>query len=201
MSLPPIKKPSDIREFIVEKAQIFPKNTVILSPDAGLFKGAFKNPQVQLISENRTIYTENIVLSDHVPLEEIWVSDEMLSELEIEESVKIQVLPLSRTPPDSYWLLRQRMVQKRPFKQNEITMIVNDIAHHRLSQLEKTAFVLSQVFDPFNMDEIEELSKAMAQTGEMIDFGHETCFDKHSTGGVPGNKVSLLIVPIIAAAG
>jgi AMP phosphorylase len=51
------------------------------------------------------------------------------------------------------------------------------------------------------MDEIEELTRAMAQTGEMIDFGQHTIFDKHSTGGVPGNKVTLLIVPIIAASG
>ncbi|MFX1516130.1 MAG: thymidine phosphorylase [Promethearchaeota archaeon] len=201
MSLPPIKKPSDVREFIVDKVQIFPNNTVILSPDAGLFTGAFKNPQVQLISDSHTVFTEHIVLSDQCPLKEIWVSDEMLNKLEIEEGTKIQVVPLSRTPPDSYALLRRRMVQKRSFKQNEITMLVNDIAYHRLSQLEKTAFVLSQIFDPFNMDEIEELARAMAQTGEMIDFGQETCFGKHSTGGVPGNKVSLLIVPIVASAG
>ena len=201
MSRSLIKKPADIREFVVEKAHIFPKNTVILSPDTGLFKGTFKNPQIQLISDTHTIFTEHIVLSKGVPVEEIWLSDEMLKELEIEAGGKLQVLPLSRTPPDSYWLIRKRMVQKRPFKHNEIAMVVNDIAHHRLNQLEKTAFVLSQVFDPFNMDEVEELSRAMAQTGEMIDFGQETCFGKHSTGGVPGSKVSLLIVPIIASAG
>ncbi|UCE14638.1 MAG: AMP phosphorylase [Candidatus Heimdallarchaeota archaeon] len=201
MSRPIIKKPADIHEFKVEKAQIFPKNTVILSPKAGLFTGGFKNPQVQLVSSTRTVFTEHIVLSDHVPVEEIWVSDEMLDELDIEEGEILQVLPLSRTPPDSYWLIRKRMVQKRPFKPTEITAVVNDIAYHRLSQLEKTAFVLSQVFDPFSMDEIEELSRAMAETGEIIDFGQQTVFGKHSTGGVPGNKVSLLIVPIIAASG
>ena len=196
-----IKKPAEVHELVIVKAQIFPKNTVILSPNTGLFKGSFKNPQIQLIAGKHTVFTEHIVLSDHVPVEEIWVSDEMLINLEIEEGGKIQVLPLSRTPPDSYWLIRKRMVQKRPFKSNEISMIVNDIAYHRLNQLEKTTFVLSQVFDPFNMDEIEELTRAMAETGEIIDFGQDTVFDKHSTGGVPGNKVSLLIVPIVASAG
>ncbi len=201
----PIKKKSQIHNFIVEKVQIFPKHTVILNPETGLFKGTFKNPQIQLVADSgqqvKKVFTEHIVLSDHVPTGQIWVSGEMLSELEIEEGKTIQVSPLSRTPPDSYYLIRKRMVKKRLFKTSEIAMIVNDIANHRLNQLEKAAFVLSQIFEPFNMDEIEELTRAMADTGEMIDFGQHTVFDKHSTGGVPGNKVTLLIVPIIAAAG
>jgi AMP phosphorylase len=40
----------------------------------------------------------------------------------------------------------------------------------------------------------------MAHSGEVLEFGHDV-FDKHSTGGVPGNKVTLIIVPIVAAAG
>jgi AMP phosphorylase len=50
------------------------------------------------------------------------------------------------------------------------------------------------------MDEIEMLCKAIANSGEILDFPI-TCYDKHSLGGVPGNKVTLLIVPIIASAG
>lgn len=199
------KRKSQIYNFIVEKVQIYPKHTVILNPETGLFKGTFKNPQIQLIADlgqqAKKVFTEHIVLSDHVPTDQIWVSGEMLSELEIEEGKTIQVSPLSRTPPDSYYLIRKRMVKKRLFKPSEIAMIVNDIANHSLNQLEKAAFVLTQIFEPFNMDEIEELTRAMAETGEMIDFGQHTVFDKHSTGGVPGNKVTLLIVPIIAAAG
>ena len=197
-----VKKKSSPQEFIVEKAEIFPKHTVIINPNTGLFKGKFKNPQVQLVTEGGVhVYTEHIVLSDHVPENKIWLSEEMLTELEIDEGAGIRVLPLSRTPPDSYYLIRNRMIKKRGFQTSEIEQIVFDIANNSLNQLEKSAFVLSQVFDPFTMDEIEELTRAMAKTGEIIDFGQHTVFDKHSTGGVPGNKVSLLIVPIIAAAG
>jgi AMP phosphorylase len=199
------KKKSPVHNFIVERAQIFPKQTVILNPETGLFKRTFKNPQIQLVNDAglqpRKVFTEHIVLSDHVPIDKIWVSGEMISELEIDEGAYIQVSSLSRTPPDSYYLIRKRMMKKRLFQTSEIAMIVNDIANNRLNQLEKAAFVLTQLFEPFNMDEIEELTRAMAETGEMIDFGQHTVFDKHSTGGVPGNKVTLLIVPIIAAAG
>ncbi len=199
--IPVPRKKSSALKFKAENVSVYPKHTVILSPETGLFKGSFKNPQIQLISPTQTVFTEHIVISDHVPVDKIWISSEMLSELDAEDGDTIQVLPLSRTPPDSYYLIRKRMMERRPFKKNEIEQVVNDIAYHRLNQLEKAAFVLSQIFEPFSMDEIEELTQAMAQTGEMIDFGQHTVFDKHSTGGVPGNKVTLLIVPIIAASG
>ena len=198
---PVVRKKSHKLKFTAEKVRVYPRHTVFLSPETGLFKGSFKNPQIQLISPTHTVFTEHIVISDHVPVDKIWVSKEMLKELDAEDGDIIQVLPLSRTPPDSYYLIRKRMMHRRAFKGNEIEQVVNDIAYHRLNQLEKAAFVLSQIFEPFNMDEIEQLSRAMAQTGEMIDFGQHTVFDKHSTGGVPGNKVTLLIVPIIAASG
>jgi AMP phosphorylase len=199
--IPVSRKVSSALKFTAEKVSVYPKHTVILSPETGLFKGSFKNPQIQLISPTQTVFTEHIVISDHVPVDKIWISSEMLNELDAEDGDTIQVLPLSRTPPDSYYLIRKRMMQRRAFKTNEIEQVVKDIAYHRLNQLEKAAFVLSQIFEPFSMDEIEELTRAMAQTGEMIDFGQHTVFDKHSTGGVPGNKVTLLIVPIIAASG
>ncbi|MGQ9720196.1 MAG: AMP phosphorylase [Candidatus Jordarchaeum sp.] len=82
----------------------------------------------------------------------------------------------------------------------EIHAIIGDIVEGNLSELEIAAFVLSQQFVGMSLDEIEHLTRSMVETGEKIDFD-EPAFDKHSVGGVPGNKVSLLIVPIVAAAG
>jgi AMP phosphorylase len=41
----------------------------------------------------------------------------------------------------------------------------------------------------------------MVNTGEQIKFASKPIVDKHSIGGVPGNKISLLVVPILAASG
>jgi AMP phosphorylase len=63
-----------------------------------------------------------------------------------------------------------------------------------------SAFVLTQYFQSLAMDEIDSLTRALAESGDLIDFPMPV-YDKHSIGGVPGNKISLLIVPIVAAAG
>ncbi len=82
----------------------------------------------------------------------------------------------------------------------QIHEIVQDIVDGELSEIEIAAFVLAQQFVGMSMDETEYLTRSMVETGEKIDFD-EPAFDKHSAGGVPGNKVSLLIVPIVAASG
>ena len=83
---------------------------------------------------------------------------------------------------------------------DEIHKIVEDIATGNIGPLETLAFALTEYFVGLDMNEIEYLTRSMAEVGDRLDFG-EPVYDKHSIGGVPGNKVSLLIVPIVAASG
>jgi AMP phosphorylase len=82
----------------------------------------------------------------------------------------------------------------------ETLRIVKDTVSHSLSELEISAFLMAEEYVGMNMDEVEDLTRSIVETGDTIDFG-ETIVDKHSIGGVPGNKVTLLIVPIVAVAG
>ncbi|MHA1471037.1 MAG: hypothetical protein ACTSSP_10835 [Candidatus Asgardarchaeia archaeon] len=94
----------------------------------------------------------------------------------------------------------KKKMEGKALTKEEIYAIIKDIVEGNLSQLEIAAFAIAQKYLGMSLDEIEYLSRAMADTGEKIEFD-EMVFDKHSIGGVPGNKVSLLIVPIVAAAG
>jgi AMP phosphorylase len=51
------------------------------------------------------------------------------------------------------------------------------------------------------MGEVAALSHAMAETGKKLKFKGKEVFDKHSIGGIPGDKTSMILVPVIAAAG
>jgi AMP phosphorylase len=101
--------------------------------------------------------------------------------------------------PPSVEYIRKKM-HRAPLTKPELLRIVKDTISRSLSTLEIAAFLMTEEFVGMSMDEIEGLTRAMVETGETIDFG-ETIVDKHSIGGVPGNKVTLLIVPIVAAAG
>ncbi|MHA2363588.1 MAG: thymidine phosphorylase [Candidatus Hodarchaeales archaeon] len=147
------------------------------------------------------IFCNEILILDQIPSGHVGLPLNVFQRLKLdlkEPQAVICRLEL-REIPDSYRLIKKRM--KFPefrFNQEEINLIVNDTVSGRLSNLEKTAFVMSQHFQEFSMDEVEYFTKAMAYSGETIDFD-EVTYDKHSLGGVPGNKVTLLIVPIIAS--
>jgi AMP phosphorylase len=79
--------------------------------------------------------------------------------------------------------------------------IVKDVVERHLSEVEIAGFLTALNINGLSMGESEALSKAMVETGETISFGEPPILDKHSIGGIPGDKTSLLIVPIVAAAG
>lgn len=83
---------------------------------------------------------------------------------------------------------------------NEIRKIIEDVVKNRLSEIEITAFVTSLYHYGISIQEATALSRAMAATGKTLKW-KKTIYDKHSIGGVPGDKTSMVLVPVVAAAG
>jgi thymidine phosphorylase len=79
--------------------------------------------------------------------------------------------------------------------------IVGDIAAHRYSKIELTAFVVACNRAELDREEVCFLTEAMVDTGRRLDWGQPVVVDKHCIGGIPGNRTSMLVVPIVAAAG
>jgi AMP phosphorylase len=128
---------------------------------------------------------------------QLGVYKDLLTEFPTEDGELVD-LSIAPTPP-SVDYIRKKM-KGDSLEKPEILSIVKDTISHSLSELEIAAFLMSEEYVGMNMDEIEDLTRAIAETGSIIDFG-EPIVDKHSIGGVPGNKVTLLIVPIVAAGG
>jgi len=111
---------------------------------------------------------------------------------------EIEVTPIEK--PRSLSYIKKKMDGGELSKQ-EFTEIIRDVLDNHLSETEIAAFISALYINEMSMDETEALTRTLAETGELIDFKGRVIYDKHSIGGVPGNKVSLLIVPIVAAAG
>lgn len=82
----------------------------------------------------------------------------------------------------------------------EIFTLMDEIGNQRLSPVLTTYFAAAGFKEGFSEDELYYLTKAMAETGQMLHF-RGVVADKHSTGGVAGTRTTMILVPIIAAAG
>lgn len=136
--------------------------------------------------------TKSIVQVDQVGLPRTVAQDLKVRE---GEAVSIQPIPA----PTSVKYVQAKM-RGRKLGREELYSIVRDVVDRNLSELEMAAFVMAEQYYGMEEDELLWLTRAISETGTQIDF-EKPVYDKHSIGGVPGNKVSLIIVPIIAAAG
>jgi AMP phosphorylase len=103
-------------------------------------------------------------------------------------------------PPESLAYIKSRLAGKI-LKPQEIKQILRDVVDNKLSEIEITSFVISLYHRSMSMEEIAALSMAMVETGRHIKISSKTLYDKHSIGGAPGDKTSMILVPTIAAAG
>jgi thymidine phosphorylase len=79
--------------------------------------------------------------------------------------------------------------------------IARDIVANRYSKIEIAAFLVACCELGLERDEVLYLTKAMIETGRRLDWGEPLVVDKHCIGGIPGNRTTMLIVPIVAAHG
>jgi len=95
--------------------------------------------------------------------------------------------------------IRKKLLGKR-LTYNEIFSVMDEIAHERLGDVLTTYFTAAGFREGFTPEELYYMTKAMVATGEKLKFNGIVA-DKHSTGGVAGTRTTMILVPIIAAAG
>jgi len=107
-------------------------------------------------------------------------------------------------PPDSIAALHRKIAGER-LERAELHAVVRDIAAGRYSKIELAAFVVATNQFELDRDEVLHLTEAMIASGQRIDWQREVgagpVVDKHCIGGIPGNRTSMLVVPIVAAHG
>ncbi|HYK08608.1 MAG TPA: thymidine phosphorylase, partial [Candidatus Eisenbacteria bacterium] len=96
--------------------------------------------------------------------------------------------------------IRKKLVGKN-LTYKEVFAIMDEIAHNKLGDVLTTYFAASGYAKGFTDEELYFLTKAMVETGEKITWHEKIVADKHSIGGVPGTRTTMIVVPIIAAAG
>ncbi|WP_111414701.1 thymidine phosphorylase family protein [Billgrantia lactosivorans] len=129
---------------------------------------------------------------------QLGLSEDAFSLLGVEEGQAVSVSQAE--PPASIPALRRKIAGERLSRQ-DFREIVQDIAELRYSKIELTAFVVACELGELDREEIFYLSDAMGRVGRRLDWHEHPVVDKHCIGGIPGNRTSMLVVPIVAAHG
>jgi pyrimidine-nucleoside phosphorylase len=84
----------------------------------------------------------------------------------------------------------------------EIALLVDGYTQGEVPDYQISAFAMAVFFKGMTPAEIAALTRAMMASGDCFSHrpGHPPVMDKHSTGGI-GDKVSLILAPLVACAG
>jgi thymidine phosphorylase len=103
-------------------------------------------------------------------------------------------------PPDSVERVRRKLEGGR-LARGDFDAILADVARRAYSKVELSMFVLACALRRLDAGELVDFTRAMIACGSQLDFGPGPVADKHCIGGIPGNRTTMILVPILAALG
>ncbi len=181
-----------VRPFDIEIGQ----HKVMLNVADARERGLYPGDRVRVRTKGAATTAILDTTTEMVKAGEIGIFTEALRDLK--NPATVDVLPAPK--PASLCYIKNLMDHKK-LTEDQIRTIVQDIVDNNLSEIELSAYVTASYIHNMDSQETEWLTRAMIETGERIHFDTHPVMDKHSIGGVPGNKVSIIVVPIVAASG
>jgi thymidine phosphorylase len=150
-------------------------------------------------SSNSIVATLNVVHNGLISPGEAGLSEAAWKLLNAQEG---EIVRLSHPPALASLGKVRAKIYGRRLSRSDYREIVSDIVAGRYSDIDLSAFVTACAGEGrMEHDEIVGLTEAMIETGERLSWETSPVMDKHCVGGLPGNRTTLLIVPIITAFG
>ncbi|MEM1582695.1 MAG: AMP phosphorylase [Candidatus Bathyarchaeia archaeon] len=174
------------------------KFIVVLNRDDAEDLGVSGLSRVKVSTEVRDLTAIVNVAAESIARGYIGVYDEVKRYLNLKDEEEVNV-EAAHFPLSVYYIRNKLSGRKLTYE--EILEIVRDVVNGNLSEIEIASFVTALHAFGLDLDEATSLSLAMVETGNKLDLKKPLIVDKHSIGGVPGDKTTLLVVPIIASFG
>lgn len=130
--------------------------------------------------------------------DELGLSEQSFTQLGLSEGEAVTVAHAE--PPHSLEYVRAKLSGER-LSQPQLKAIVMDIAGNRYSKTEIATFLVTVAETGLDRDEVLYLTRAMVDSGHRLNWHEPVVVDKHCIGGIPGNRTSMIVVPIVAAYG
>lgn len=149
-------------------------------------------------SKNTIIATLNIVRDALLDPGELGLSDAAWRLL---EPVEHETVHLSHPDPVTSLSHIRSKIYGHTLKEYQLDEIMKDIVDGLYDDIHLSAFITACAGNRINLDEIIALTKSMINAGRRLSWDQEIVIDKHCVGGLPGNRTTLIIVPIVTSFG
>ena len=162
-------------------------------------EGLSARSQVLVRTNGRdTLATLYQVSSDLIDIDEVGLSEAAWMRLQASDGDNVTVRHAD--PVESLGEMRRRIYGHR-LDGAALSAIVSDIVDGRYSDVHLAAFVTACAALPLDGYETVELTRVMVEVGEQLSWSGSPIVDKHSVGGLPGNRTTPIVVAIVAAHG
>jgi len=160
---------------------------------------------VQALDRIKIRYGKKIVIaaidiseSKEIKQGQIGLFKELVKELKIKKQTKLKVT--STQIPKSVDYIKKKL-DKKELTRQEISSIIKDLVNNELTEIELTYFVSACYLNGLSSLETKHLTESIVKYGERLGTDRKIIADKHCIGGIPNNRTTMLLVPIVTAAG
>ncbi len=202
MKVPPKRNVATTLKLRRVAIDTYRENVAYLHRDCPIYRaeGFQALSKVEVSANGRRIVAVLNVVDDHniVNPEGLGLSEQAFAQLRCNANDLVTIYHAE--PPRSMDSVRRKIGGER-LSPTEFQAITQDIVGNRYSKMEMAAFLVAAGQTGLDRDEVLYLTRAMTETGRRLDWHEPLVADKHCIGGIPGNRTSMLVVPIVAAHG
>lgn len=171
-----------ISQEVAEQMDLHPEDRIVLK------KGNKVTTAVVDIAESSRVIDDG----------NIGLFEEVLDALNAKDNDTVSI-DIQRKPKSISYI--KKKLNSKTLTKVEIDEIVKDIVLNNLTDTELAYFVSGCYSNGMTSKETINLTKAIVNFGGHLNFKDKFVVDKHCSGGVPGNRTTMLVVPIVVAAG
>jgi len=182
----------------------FKENVAYLHRDCPLYRTegfqALAKVEVNNAEDHQQVLAVlNVVNNEQImAIDELGLSEQAFEQLGLAEGAAVCMN--HAVPPESLDAVHRKIAGER-LGSADFHAIIRDIVDNRYSRMEMSAFLVACSETGMEREELIYMTEAMVDTGERLDWGEPIVVDKHCIGGIPGNRTTMLLVPIVAAHG
>jgi thymidine phosphorylase len=155
--------------------------------------------RVEIVGGGRSIRASVHVVgaNEGLAADEIGLSRQAFEDLALPAGAAVAI---HRSPaPESRSALRAK-IRGEALSEDQYAGLLSDIVQGRYPDSEVGAFLVAATRD-LGDDEVVALARVRAGFTKRLDWNESIVVDKHSMGGIPGSRITLIVIPIVAAHG